>query len=105
MNPAMMQAPGVEGMAPVSDAPAMDYSAMPATDMSVAPTMQPMQPMENPTVMPEVGGQPGVLPMPSDGLTPPPVPPMPDFGQMPQMPSVDQSVVQPGAYQIPTVGV
>ncbi|MBQ6320940.1 hypothetical protein IJI17_01815 [Candidatus Saccharibacteria bacterium] len=88
-NPAMMQAPDVEGMQAPADVPAMDYGAMPAEAQGV-----------------------GTLPMPGQELTPPPMTPAPDFGAMPpvmspsaptmpSMPAVDPSVVQPGAYQIP----
>jgi len=88
-NPAMMQAPGVEGMQAPADVPAMDYGAMPAEAQGV-----------------------GTLPMPGQELTPPPMTPAPDFGAMPpvmspsaptmpSMPAVDPSAVQPGAYQIP----
>ncbi|MBQ8996821.1 hypothetical protein IJ095_02225 [Candidatus Saccharibacteria bacterium] len=103
MNPALMQAPGIEGMQAPTDMPAMDYNmaGMGATAPTLSPMGQPM--MAQPA---DMAVQPGVLPMPGQELTPPPATPTPDFGAMPpampQMPAVDPNMAaQPGAYQIP----
>lgn len=136
MNPAMAVAPGVENMPAVNDVPTMNFGAgagvpMVGSNAVVAPDtgmqggMQ--QTMNNEminTPATEVNALDGTLPMPGQGMTPPPATPMPEFGTMPPvMPQSDamgaapevqlQPPVQPqtnavqptdpGAFQIPNV--
>lgn len=124
MNPAMMQTPGMAGVSAATDVPAMNFGEMGMNSSAVvqpegAPTVvNPNEGMNNAMMgqAPMTGG----LPMPGDGLTPPPAMPTPDFGAMPpmtpempapatmpaqeampQMPPVG-GVQAPGAFQIPS---